>query len=86
MIKKELKSITLLILSTLIAALLLTGCSVSSNDGSSSSVSSKSWVCETLDSTGDVGYNTSIALDSNGYAYISYFDSTNYDLKYVVYK
>ncbi|HEC80650.1 MAG TPA: T9SS type A sorting domain-containing protein [Firmicutes bacterium] len=40
------------------------------------------WHIETVDSVGDVGKDTSIALDSNGYPHISYYDSTNYDLKY----
>jgi len=37
----------------------------------------------TVDSTGDVGLESSIALDSTGKAYISYYDSSNGDLKFV---
>ena len=35
-----------------------------------------------IDSTGDVGEHTSIAIDSYGYMHISYYDSTSADLKY----
>lgn len=40
------------------------------------------WQVETVDSSGDTGYWTSIALDSNNNVHISYYDSTNGDLKY----
>ena len=35
-----------------------------------------------IDSNGDVGKFTSIAIDSNGFKHISYYDNTNDDLKY----
>jgi len=43
------------------------------------------WVIETVDSTGYVGYYTSLALDASGYPCISYLDYSNYDLKYAKY-
>jgi hypothetical protein len=43
---------------------------------------SKYWVKKTVDSTGAVGYYSSIAADSENGIHISYYDSTNGDLKY----
>jgi RHS repeat-associated protein len=37
---------------------------------------------QTVDSSGDVGYRTSLKLDSSGNPHISYFDSTNSAFKY----
>ena len=45
-------------------------------------VRAETWSITTVDSAGDVGWFTSIALDSNGYPHISYQDNTNMDLKY----
>jgi PKD repeat protein/ribosomal protein L40E len=47
-----------------------------------SSARGTTWSIDTVDSTGTVGYWPSIALDSSGNPHISYFDSTNGDLKY----
>ena len=43
---------------------------------------SGSWVVTTVDTAGNVGQYTSIAIDSNDVVHISYFDDTNNDLKY----
>jgi hypothetical protein len=41
-----------------------------------------SWDIETVDSGGNVGQFASLALDSNNYPHISYYDATNGTLKY----
>jgi len=40
------------------------------------------WSTEFVDTTGKVGNLNSIAVDADGYSHISYFDRTNWDLKY----
>src|SRR3989304_2209561 len=42
------------------------------------------WVAETVDSLGDVGWDTSVAVDSTGRVHISYYDAANGDLKHAV--
>ena len=41
------------------------------------------WWIQTVDAQGDVGPESSLALDSHRYPHISYFDRANYDLKYI---
>jgi len=41
-----------------------------------------SWEIETVDTDGDTGYHTSIALDSSDYPHISHTDIGRWDLKY----
>jgi hypothetical protein len=40
------------------------------------------WVSEDVDTTGDVGTHTSLAIDNAGYAHIAYRDASNERLKY----
>ncbi len=46
------------------------------------SCAADAWYLQTMDSTGDVGYFTSLALDASGYPRISYDHYSNWDLKY----
>jgi len=45
-------------------------------------LSGTTWVTEVVDSEGDVGWFTSLALNSSGIPRISYFDNTNRSLKF----
>jgi hypothetical protein len=44
--------------------------------------SDTTWLSETVDSEGDVGLFSSLALDSSAHPHVSYFDRTNSALKY----
>ncbi|MFC1730257.1 MopE-related protein [candidate division KSB1 bacterium] len=46
---------------------------------------SNDWYCDIVDGVDDVGRLNSIAIDSNNYPHISYYDDTNGDLKYAKY-
>ena len=46
--------------------------------------SGDNWSIETVDSDEDVGWDSSIALDSSGNPHISYRDASNTALKYAV--
>ena len=50
----------------------------------SSCSSASSWTTTSVETTGIVGYYTSIAIDSNDAVHISYYDTTNKDLKYAI--
>ncbi|MHB1455193.1 MAG: zinc-ribbon domain-containing protein [Saccharofermentanales bacterium] len=43
------------------------------------------WTIETIDSPGDVGQHSSLAVDRLGHPHISYFDYTNDKIKYATY-
>lgn len=42
------------------------------------------WALQSVDSVGDVGRHTSIAVDDLGQAHISYYDVTGTNLKYAL--
>jgi hypothetical protein len=66
----------------IVTAVNSSGESVDSNQVSAMPTAGVSWIISTIDSTGNVGEHTSIAVDANEKVYISYYDFTNGKLKY----
>lgn len=56
-----------------------------SNNPSGTACTLASWECTTIDSTGDVGSYSKLALDNNSNPWIAYYDNTNNDLKVAQY-
>ena len=49
------------------------------------SIATAQWQIQTVDDVGNVGWYTSLALDSAGNPHISYYDFASADLKYAYY-
>ena len=47
---------------------------------------SGSWSYQTLDSSGNTGFDNSVSIDSDNYLHISYYDATNENLRYATNK
>jgi hypothetical protein len=54
---------------------------LTTNRGAGNDCTNLNWDCYTIDSTGDVGSNPSIVLDSSNRPWVSYWDATNTSLK-----
>ena len=80
--KKKLKKKVIKILSGFIAVLTIIALGGLINLSVFKKAQAADWTIETVDSVGIVGWESSLALDSSNNPQISYYDSTNYDLKY----
>jgi hypothetical protein len=47
------------------------------------SFTTRAWQAVTVDSVGNVGRDNSLAVDAGGRVHVSYYDTTNGDLKYI---